>query len=103
MFNPSREELRRFLVCTKERWLRTGWKPDAIAFSVLGKMFGEAGDYDGIRYVLQEMKSMDVVVYNTLLKAIIRRAGKPGLARKARWAKDACQLWEEMKAKKWPL
>ncbi|KAF2550254.1 hypothetical protein F2Q68_00035890 [Brassica cretica] len=115
-----------------ERAVATGWKPDAIAFSVLGKMFGEAGDYDGIRYVLQEMKSMDVkpnvVVYNTLLEAM-GRAGKPGLARslfnemidsglapnektltalvkiygKARWAKDALQLWEEMKAKKWPM
>ncbi|XVF13594.1 hypothetical protein REPUB_Repub08aG0220800 [Reevesia pubescens] len=115
-----------------ERGVASGWKPDAIAFSVLAKMFGQAGDYDGIRYVLQEMKSLGVrpnlVVYNTLLEAM-GRAGKPGLARslfqellesgltpnektltalakiygKARWAKDALELWEEMKSKKWPM
>ncbi|XP_022736483.1 pentatricopeptide repeat-containing protein At5g46580, chloroplastic [Durio zibethinus] len=115
-----------------ERGVASGWKPDPIAFSVLAKMFGENGDYDGIRYVLQEMKSLGVqpnlVVYNTLLKAM-GKAGKPGLARslfqelldsgltpnektltalakiygKARWAKDALELWEEMKSKKWPM
>ncbi|XVF11007.1 hypothetical protein REPUB_Repub07fG0232200 [Reevesia pubescens] len=115
-----------------ERGVASGWKPDPIAFSVLAKMFGEAGDYDGIRYVLQEMKSLGVrpnlVVYNTLLEAM-GKAGKPGLARslfqelldsgltpnektltslakiygKARWAKDALELWEEMKSKKWPM
>ncbi|XVE65263.1 hypothetical protein DITRI_Ditri07aG0167100 [Diplodiscus trichospermus] len=115
-----------------ERGVASGWKPDSIAFSVLVKMFGQAGDYDGIRYVLQEMKSLGVqpnlVVYNTLLEAM-GKAGKPGLARslfeellesgltpnektltalakiygKARWAKDALELWKEMKAKKWPM
>ncbi|KAI5330090.1 hypothetical protein L3X38_029496 [Prunus dulcis] len=43
-------------------------------------MFGEAGDYDGIRYVLQEMTALGVqpnlVMYNTLLEAI-GKAGKP--------------------------
>lgn len=37
-----------------ERGRASGWKPDPIGFPVLGKMYGEAGDYDGIRYVLQE-------------------------------------------------
>ncbi|KAL6284308.1 hypothetical protein ACE6H2_015237 [Prunus campanulata] len=41
-----------------ERGRASGWKPDPIAFSVLGKMFGEAGDYDGISYVLQEMPKL---------------------------------------------
>ncbi|KAL2925426.1 hypothetical protein RDABS01_007715 [Bienertia sinuspersici] len=36
-----------------ERGRASGWTPDHIAFSVLCKMFGEAGDYDGIRFVLQ--------------------------------------------------
>ncbi|MBA0656965.1 hypothetical protein Goklo_009283 [Gossypium klotzschianum] len=120
------------VVSLYERGVASGWKPDPIAFSVLAKMYGEAGDYDGIRYVLQEMKSLGVrpnlVVYNTLLEAM-GKAGKPGLARslfqellesgltpnektltslakiygKARWAKDALELWEEMKSKNWPM
>ncbi|XWS49592.1 hypothetical protein CRYUN_Cryun12cG0016300 [Craigia yunnanensis] len=120
------------VLCLYERGVASGWKPDSIAFSVLATMFGQAGDYDGIRYVLQEMKSLGVqpnlVVYNTLLEAM-GKAGKPGLARslfeellesgltpnektltalakiygKARWAKDALELWEEMKSKKWPM
>ncbi|KAD7479036.1 hypothetical protein E3N88_02172 [Mikania micrantha] len=95
-------------------------------------MFGEAGDYDGIRYVLQEMKSLGVkpnlVVFNTLLEAM-GKAGKPGLARslfeemvaagvspdaktltslvkiygKARWARDALDLWQRMKSNGWPM
>ncbi|RVX14442.1 Pentatricopeptide repeat-containing protein, chloroplastic [Vitis vinifera] len=77
-----------------ERMYKTGLMPDEVTYSAildvyakLGKveeMFGEAGDYDGIRYVLQEMKSLGVqpnlVVYNTLLEAM-GKAGKPGLAR----------------------
>ncbi|XP_073047749.1 pentatricopeptide repeat-containing protein At5g46580, chloroplastic-like [Primulina eburnea] len=115
-----------------EKGRASGWTPDPIAFSVLGKMFGEAGDYDGIRYVLQEMKSLGVqpnlVVYNTLLQAM-GKVGKPGLARslfeemvelgvapnektltalikiygRARWARDALELWELMKLKGWPV
>ena len=115
-----------------EKARASGWKPDPITFSVLGKMFGEAGDYDGIRFVLQEMSSVGVqpnlVVYNTLLEAM-GRAGKPGLARslfgemvesgltpnektltalvkiygKARWARDALELWEQMRSKGWPM
>ncbi|ONI17113.1 hypothetical protein PRUPE_3G138500 [Prunus persica] len=67
-----------------ERGRANGWKLDPNAFSILGKMFGEAGDYDGIRYVLQEMAALGVqpnlVVYNTLLEAM-GKARKPGLAR----------------------
>jgi pentatricopeptide repeat protein len=33
-----------------------GWKPDHVAFAVLVKMFGEAGDYDGIHFVFKEMQ-----------------------------------------------
>lgn len=115
-----------------EKGRASGWKPDPIAFSVLGKMFGEAGDYDGIRFVLQEMKSLEVqpnlVVYNTLLEAM-GKVGKPGLARslfeemvelgvtpnektltalikiygRARWARDALEIWERMKSNGWPV
>lgn len=115
-----------------ERARSTGWTPDAVAFSVLAKMFGQTGDYDGIQYVLQEMRSLrvqpNVVVYNTLLEAM-GKAGKPGLARnlfnemieaeikpnektltalikiygRARWGKDALELWERMRANKWPV
>lgn len=95
-------------------------------------MFGEVGDYDGIQYVLKEVKTLGVkpnlVVYNTLLDAL-GKAGKPGLARnlfdemlaagltpdektltamiktygKSRWGRDALELWERMKANKWPM
>ncbi|KAF5735083.1 Pentatricopeptide (PPR) repeat-containing protein [Tripterygium wilfordii] len=95
-------------------------------------MFGETGDYDGIRYVLQEMQSLGVkpnlVVYNSLLEAL-GKAGKPGLARslfeemvdsglvpnektltalikiygKAAWARDALELWEKMRLNGWPM
>jgi pentatricopeptide repeat protein len=115
-----------------ERGRASGWKPDHVAFSVLGKMFGESGDYDGIMYVLQEMRSLGVqpnlVVYNTLLEAM-GKAGKPGLARnlfeemvqsgltpnektltalvkvygKARWARDALELWEQIRSNRWPM
>jgi pentatricopeptide repeat protein len=115
-----------------ERGRATGWIPDHVTFSVLGKMFGESGDYDGIRYVLQEMRSLGVqpnlVVYNTLLEAM-GKAGKPGLARslfeemvesgltpsektltalvkiygKARWARDALELWENIRSNGWPM
>lgn len=115
-----------------ERARASGWAPDHIALAVLGKMFGEAGDYDGIRYVLDEMKSLgmqpNLVVYNTLLEAL-GKAGKPGLARslflemvesgitpnektltalvkiygKARWAKDALDLWEQMRSNGWRM
>ncbi|CAA6669680.1 unnamed protein product [Spirodela intermedia] len=115
-----------------ERGRAGGWKPDAVAFSVLARMFGEAGDYDGIRYVMEEMKGVGVepnlVVYNTLLEAL-GKAGKPGLARslfdemtaaglapnektltalakiygKARWSKDALELWTRMRANRWPM
>ncbi|XP_075522811.1 LOW QUALITY PROTEIN: pentatricopeptide repeat-containing protein At5g46580, chloroplastic-like [Primulina tabacum] len=115
-----------------EKGRASGWKPDPIDFAVLGKMFGEAGDYDGIQYVLQEMKSLGVqpnlVVYNTLLEAM-GKVGKPGLARsffeemvelgvtpnektltalikiygRARWARDALELWERMKLNGWPV
>ncbi|KAF9687667.1 hypothetical protein SADUNF_Sadunf02G0116900 [Salix dunnii] len=35
-----------------KRGVASGWKPNPITFFVLAKMLGEAGDYDGIRYVL---------------------------------------------------
>ncbi|XP_073298782.1 pentatricopeptide repeat-containing protein At5g46580, chloroplastic-like [Primulina huaijiensis] len=115
-----------------EKGRASGWKPDPIDFAVLGKLFGEAGDYDGIRYVLQEMKSLGVqpnlVLYNTLLEAM-GKVGKPGLARslfeemvelgvtpnektltalikiygRARWVRDALELWERMKLNGWPV
>ncbi|CAO2819542.1 unnamed protein product [Amaranthus hypochondriacus] len=115
-----------------ERGRASGWTPDQIAFSVLCKMFGEAGDYDGIKFVLQEMRSLGVqpnlIVYNTLLEAM-GKAGKPGLARslfeemvdsgvtpnektltalvkvygRARWSHDALELWERMRANRWPM
>lgn len=114
-----------------ERARAGGWNPDHVALSVLARMFGEAGDYDGIQYVIGEMKGSgvkpNVVVYNTLLEAL-GRAGKPGLARslfeemvlaglapnektltalikiygKARWGKDALELWGRMRANSWP-
>ncbi|EPS71054.1 hypothetical protein M569_03703 [Genlisea aurea] len=109
----------------------SGWKPDPVTFSVLAKMFGEAGDYDGIRFILREMKSLHVqpnlVLYNTLFEAL-GKAGKPGFARslfeemvesgmepdaktltalikmygKARWGRDALDLWERMDRNGWP-
>lgn len=95
-------------------------------------MFGEVGDYDGIQYTLKEMRALgvkpNVVVYNSLLDAL-GKAGKPGLARnlfdemlaggltpdektltamikiygKSRWGRDALELWERMRANKWPV
>ncbi|XP_040987070.1 pentatricopeptide repeat-containing protein At5g46580, chloroplastic [Juglans microcarpa x Juglans regia] len=115
-----------------ERGRASGWIPDHATFSILGRMFGASGDYDGINFVLQEMKSVGVqpnlVVYNTLLEAM-GKVGKPGLARslfkemvesgltpdektltalvkiygKARWARDALELWEQMRSNRWPV
>lgn len=115
-----------------ERARASGWIPDHATFSILARMFGASGDYDGINYVLQEMKSVGVqpnlVVYNTLLEAM-GKVGKPGLARslfnemvesgltpdektltalvkiygKARWARDALELWEQMRSNRWPV
>ncbi|KAG0472712.1 hypothetical protein HPP92_014569 [Vanilla planifolia] len=115
-----------------ERARAGGWTPDPVVFSVLTKMFRAAADYDGIRYVLKEMSTLgvkpNVVVYNTLLEAI-GMVGEPGLAkilfdemlaaglapdektltallkiyRKARWGRDALELWERMRANKWPV
>uniref|UniRef100_J3LUY1 Smr domain-containing protein n=1 Tax=Oryza brachyantha TaxID=4533 RepID=J3LUY1_ORYBR len=109
----------------------SGWKPDHVAFAVLAKMFGEAGDYDGIQFVFREMREVgikpNIFVYNALLEAL-GKTGKPGLARnlfdemtsegvepnartltalakiygRARWGRDALQLWEQMRQKKLP-
>ncbi|KAE8727019.1 Pentatricopeptide repeat-containing protein [Hibiscus syriacus] len=103
-----------------------------FTFSVLAKIFGAAVDYEGIKYVLQEMKSVGVrpnlFVYNTLIEAV-GRVGKPAFARsifedlvasgltpnektltavakiygKAGWEIDALKLWEEMKSKNWSM
>ncbi|KAM0886184.1 hypothetical protein ACQ4PT_029872 [Festuca glaucescens] len=108
-----------------------GWRPDHVAFAVLAKMFGEAGDYDGIQLVFREMREVgvrpNIFVYNALLEAL-GKTGKPGLARslfeemaaggvqpnartltavakiygRARWGRDALQLWERMRARKVP-
>lgn len=115
-----------------ERGRATGWIPDPVAFSVLCKVFGETGDYDGIRFVLAEMRSLGVkrnlVIYNTLVEAT-GKAGKPRLAksffeemvesgltptertltalfrayRKARWNRDALELWERIRSNGWPV
>lgn len=115
-----------------ERGRASGWKPDSVAFAVLGKLFAQSGDYDGIRYVFQEMKTVevepDLFLYNTLFEALIK-AKKPGLAKglfgsmislgikpnektltalvrifgKARWGKDALELWEKMRSNKWTV
>jgi len=109
----------------------SGWKPDHVAFAVLAKMFGEAGDYEGIRFVFHEMREVgikpNIFVYNALLEAL-GKTGKPGLARnlfdemtaqgvqpnartltalakiygRARWGRDALQLWEQMRDMKLP-
>ncbi|KAG2533750.1 pentatricopeptide repeat-containing protein At5g46580, chloroplastic-like [Panicum virgatum] len=109
----------------------SGWKPDHVAFAVLAKMFGEAGDYEGIRFVFDEMREVgikpNIFVYNALLEAL-GKTGKPGLARnlfqemtaqgvepnartltalakiygRARWGRDALQLWEQMREMKLP-
>lgn len=109
----------------------SGWKPDHVAFAVLAKMFGEAGDYDGIQLVFREMRDAgvrpNIFVYNALLEAL-GKTGKPGLARslfeemaaegvepnartltavakiygRARWGRDALQLWDRMRAAKTP-
>ncbi|KAM0886185.1 hypothetical protein ACQ4PT_029872 [Festuca glaucescens] len=109
----------------------SGWRPDHVAFAVLAKMFGEAGDYDGIQLVFREMREVgvrpNIFVYNALLEAL-GKTGKPGLARslfeemaaggvqpnartltavakiygRARWGRDALQLWERMRARKVP-
>ncbi|KAJ1292634.1 hypothetical protein BS78_01G004900 [Paspalum vaginatum] len=104
----------------------SGWKPDHVAFAVLAKMFGESGDYDGIQFVFREMREVglkpNIFVYNALLEAL-GKTGKPGLARslfeemaaqgvqpnartltalakiygRARWGRDALQLWDQMR------
>lgn len=109
----------------------SGWKPDHVAFAVLAKMFGEAGDYEGIQFVFKEMQEVgikpNIFVYNALLEAL-GKTGKPGLARnlfdemtaqgvepnartltalakiygRARWGRDALQLWEQMREMKLP-
>lgn len=109
----------------------SGWKPDHVAFAVLAKMFGEAGDYDGIQFVFKEMREVgikpNIFVYNALLEAL-GKTGKPGLARnlfeemidqgvepnartltalakiygRARWGRDALQLWDKMRELKLP-
>ncbi|CAA3012527.1 pentatricopeptide repeat-containing At5g46580, chloroplastic [Olea europaea subsp. europaea] len=101
-----------------ERGKARGWKPDPIAFGVLGKM-------------LEDMKSLGVqlnLVVNKKLE-VVGKAGKAGLARslfeemvdsgiapdektltalikiygKARLAKDALELWEPMRSNGWPM
>lgn len=61
-----------------------------MAFSVLGKLFGDAGDQEGMLFVRDEMKRLNivpnVVVYNTLINGF-------GRAGRANIAKD---LFEEM-------
>ncbi|CAL4937173.1 unnamed protein product [Urochloa decumbens] len=109
----------------------SGWTPDHVAFAVLAKMFGEAGDYDGIQFVFREMREVgikpNIFVYNALLEAL-GKTGKPGLARslfeemttqgvdpnartltalakiygRARWGRDALQLWDRMRDMKLP-
>ncbi|CAN6314408.1 unnamed protein product [Urochloa humidicola] len=109
----------------------SGWNPDHVAFAVLAKMFGEAGDYDGIQFVFREMRQVgitpNIFVYNALLEAL-GKTGKPGLARslfeemtaqgvqpnartltalakiygRARWGRDALQLWGQMRDLKLP-
>ncbi|GJN22606.1 hypothetical protein PR202_gb10188 [Eleusine coracana subsp. coracana] len=109
----------------------SGWKPDHVAFAVLAKMFGETGDYDGIQFVFNEMREVglkpNIFVYNALLEAL-GKTGKPGLARnlfdemtaegvepnartltalakiygRARWGRDALQLWKQMRDNKLP-
>ncbi|CAN6302724.1 unnamed protein product [Urochloa humidicola] len=109
----------------------SGWNPDHVAFAVLAKMFGEAGDYDGIQFVFREMRQVgitpNIFVYNALLEAL-GKTGKPGLARslfeemtaqgvqpnartltalakiygRARWGRDALQLWDQMREMKLP-
>ncbi|PQP95021.1 pentatricopeptide repeat-containing protein [Prunus yedoensis var. nudiflora] len=95
-----------------ERGRASGWKPDPIAFSEMAAV--------GLQ--------PNLVVYNTLLEAM-GKAGKPGLARslfeemvgsglkpnektltalvkiygKARWARDALELWERMRSNEWPM
>jgi pentatricopeptide repeat protein len=57
-----------------------GWKPDHVAFAVLVKMFGEAGDYDGIHFVFKEMQEVglkpNIFVYNAQLK-VLGKTSKP--------------------------
>ncbi|OMO77234.1 hypothetical protein CCACVL1_15145 [Corchorus capsularis] len=88
-----------------ERGVASGWKPDPIAFSVLAKMFGEAGDYDGIRAgkpglarsLFNELLECGLTPNEKTLSCLAKIYGK------ARWAKDALLLWEEMKSRKWPM
>ncbi|KAF2308755.1 hypothetical protein GH714_015684 [Hevea brasiliensis] len=88
-----------------ERGVASGWKPDPITFSVLAKMFGEAGDYDGIRAgkpglarsLFEEMVESGLTPNEKSLTALAKIYGK------ARWAKDAMELWERMRSNDWPM
>lgn len=62
-------------------------------FSILGKLFGDAGDQDGMLYVRDEMKRLEivpnVVVYNTLINGF-GRAGRINIAKDL--FEEMCQL-----------
>ncbi|VFQ66411.1 unnamed protein product [Cuscuta campestris] len=115
-----------------ERGRASGWAPDAVAVSVLAKAFASTSDYNGIVFVIQEIKELEikptVAVYNALLQGL-GKARKPGHARslfremvengiapdaktltflikiygKARWGRDVLELWEMIKSKGWPM
>lgn len=64
-----------------------------MVFSILGKLFGDAGDQDGMLYVRDEMKRLEivpnVVVYNTLINGF-GRAGRVNIAKDL--FEEMCQL-----------
>ncbi|KAK9120687.1 hypothetical protein Syun_018304 [Stephania yunnanensis] len=92
-----------------ERGRSSGWRPDNVAFGVLAKMFGEAGDYDGIRHwgrlgsqglakaLFEEMVGLGLTPNEKTLTALVKIYGK------ARWGRDALDLWEKMRLNKWPM
>ncbi|KAI4986872.1 hypothetical protein ZWY2020_019502 [Hordeum vulgare] len=93
-------------------------------------MFGEAGDYEGIQFVFKEMREVgtkpNIFVYNALLEARQEPASRASPATcsrndrrgrqaqrahahrrgqiygRARWGRDALQLWDQMREKKIP-
>ncbi|GAB4834713.1 hypothetical protein Ancab_032976 [Ancistrocladus abbreviatus] len=71
-----------------ERMYKRGVMPDEVTYSA---MFGDAGDYDGIRSLFEEMVESGITLNEKALTVLVKIYGK------ARWARGALKLWERMR------
>ncbi|KAL6183599.1 hypothetical protein ACLB2K_045010 [Fragaria x ananassa] len=80
-----------------EEMAAIGVKPNLVVYNTLLEAMGKAGKPGLARSLFEEMVASGLTPNEKTLTALVKIYGK------ARWARDALDLWERMRSNKWPM